>query len=51
MATNLTRWSPFGSFTSEEPFGGMLSLRNAMDRLCPGRFRAAVGALRMEWLR
>ncbi len=38
MATNLTRWSPFGSFATEEPFGGMLSLRNAMDRLFQDAF-------------
>lgn len=36
MATGITRWNPFG--TVEEPFGGTLSLRNAMDRLFQDAF-------------
>ena len=38
MTAGITRWSPFGSFTSDEPFSGFLSLRNAMDRLFQDAF-------------
>ena len=34
----LTRWSPFGTLRREDAFGGMLSLRNAMDRLLEDAF-------------
>jgi HSP20 family protein len=33
--SNITRWNPFGtrSLLSSDPFGGFVTLRNAMDRL------------------
>ena len=36
--TSITRWTPFRGWTHDEPFGGFLSLRNAMDRLFEDAF-------------